>query len=106
LTNTLNIDQALACGLIINELISNAIKHAFTNCQGCSIIIGLHHRNHLIEMTIQDNGIGLPNDFDCSNTTSLGLSLVHDLVTEQLEGSITVQNHHGTFFKITFPYLT
>ena len=57
-------------------------------------------------MTIRDNGIGLPENLDWRNTDSLGLSLVYDLVTEQLEGNITLERNHGTGFKIQFTQLT
>ncbi|BAZ28300.1 signal transduction histidine kinase [Cylindrospermum sp. NIES-4074] len=102
----LNVDQAIACGLIINELISNALKHAFPNEQVGTIYIKLHTHLNSIEMTVQDNGIGLPNDLNWRNTDSLGLSLVYDLVTEQLEGTITVERNQGTVFNIQFPQLT
>ncbi|MEH1867272.1 MAG: histidine kinase dimerization/phosphoacceptor domain -containing protein [Nostoc sp.] len=102
----LNVDQAIACGLVINELISNALKHAFPNQQVGTISIALRNINNSIEMTIQDNGIGLPDNLDWTNTDSLGLSLVYDLVTEQLEGNITLERNHGTGFKIKFKQLT
>ncbi|MDZ8082443.1 MAG: PAS domain S-box protein [Nostoc sp. DcaGUA01] len=103
---SLNIDQAIACGLVINELISNALKHAFPNQQAGTIHIALRNLNNSIEMTIQDNGIGLPDNLDWRNTSSLGLSLVYDLVTEQLEGEITLERDRGTVFKIQFTQLT
>ncbi|MEH2060814.1 MAG: PAS domain S-box protein [Nostoc sp.] len=103
---SLNIDQAMACGLVINELISNALKHAFLNQQLGTISITLRNLDNSIEMTIGDNGIGLPDNLDWRNTDSLGLSLVHDLVTEQLEGDITLERNHGTVFKIQFTQLT
>ncbi|MEH2066880.1 MAG: PAS domain S-box protein [Nostoc sp.] len=103
---SLNIDQAIACGLVINELISNALKHAFPNQQAGTIRIALRNLDNRIEMTIQDNGIGLPDNLDWRNTASLGLSLVYDLVTEQLEGEITLECDRGTVFKIQFTQLT
>ncbi|WP_442942001.1 PAS domain S-box protein [Nostoc sp.] len=103
---SLNVDQAIACGLVINELISNALKHAFPNQQVGTISIDLHNIGNSIEMTIRDNGIGLPDNLDWRNTDSLGLSLVHDLVTEQLEGDITLERDRGTVFKIKFTQLT
>ncbi|MEH1969205.1 PAS domain S-box protein [Nostoc sp.] len=102
----LNVDQAIACGLVINELISNALKHAFPNQQVGTISIALRNVGNNIEMTIRDNGIGLPDNLDWRNTDSLGLSLVHDLVTEQLEGDITLERDRGTVFKIQFTQLT
>ncbi|MEH2283073.1 MAG: PAS domain S-box protein [Nostoc sp.] len=103
---SLNVDQAIACGLVINELISNALKHAFPNQQVGTISIALRNAGNSIEMTIRDNGIGLPDNLDWTNTDSLGLSLVYDLVTEQLEGDITLERNHGTVFKIKFTQLT
>jgi PAS domain S-box-containing protein len=99
----LNVDQAIACGLIINELMSNSLKYAFIHQEVGLIIISLCCISNKIEMTIQDNGIGLPNNMDWKNTESLGLSLVYDLAKEQLEGNITVECLNGTLFKISFP---
>lgn len=100
-----NVDQAMACGLIINELISNSLKHAFPHQQTGKIIISLRKLADKIEMSIRDDGIGLPDNLDWENTNSLGLSLVHDLVIEQLEGTIVIERHQGTAFKIQFPYI-
>jgi PAS domain S-box-containing protein len=102
----LDVDQAIGCGLVINELLSNSLKHAFPGQKKGKITIELRNIDNDIEMLIQDNGVGLPDNLDWSNTDSLGLSLVYDLVTEQLEGSITVERDHGTVFKIQFPNLT
>lgn len=103
----LSVDQAIACGLIINELISNALKHAFYQIDSGEISISLHKNNkHNIELIIRDNGIGLADNIDWDTTSSLGLSLVYDLATEQLEGSITIERHRGTIFKIEFSQLT
>lgn len=105
-TVSLNLDQAIACGLVINELISNSLKHAFPDAQKGTITINLHNIGDYIEMSVIDDGIGIPDHLDWNNTESLGLSLVNDLVTEQLEGSITLERNHGTVFKIQFPQLT
>ncbi len=102
----MNVDQAIACGLVINELLSNSLKHAFPGQKSGKITIDLRNIGNDIEMIIQDDGVGLPDNLDWSNTDSLGLSLVYDLVTEQIEGSITVERNHGTAFKIQFPSLT
>ncbi len=100
----LNIDQAIPCGLIVNELVSNALKYAFPGDRRGQIQIHLHTvASGQIELTIQDNGIGLPETVDWEYAQSLGLSLVHDLVVEQLEGSLSVERSGGTTFKIQFP---
>jgi two-component sensor histidine kinase len=103
----LNIDQAIACGLIINELISNSLKHAFSDAVSGEISISLYkNKNHDIEIIIRDNGIGLADNIGWNTTSSLGLSLVYDLVTEQLEGSITIERNQGTIFNIQFSQST
>ncbi len=103
----LNIDQAIPCGLIINELISNSLKHAFIDTLSGTISISLHkNKNHDIEIIIRDNGIGLADNVGWNTTPSLGLSLVYDLVTEQLEGSITIERNQGTIFNIRFSQST
>ncbi|MFO7448409.1 MAG: histidine kinase dimerization/phosphoacceptor domain -containing protein [Ignavibacteriaceae bacterium] len=96
------IDTAILCGLIINELISNSLKHAFPENRRGEIYIGLH----FIEgsgyiLIVRDNGIGFPDDLDFRNTESLGLQLVNTL-TEQLGGNIELNTNNNTEFKITF----
>lgn len=101
---TLNIDQAIPCGLVVNELISNALKYAFPDGHPGEIQVHLHTTADAeIELIIQDNGVGLPETIDWEYTQSLGLSLVRDLVIEQLEGHLMVERQAGTTFKIQFP---
>jgi two-component sensor histidine kinase/putative methionine-R-sulfoxide reductase with GAF domain len=95
------LDTAIPCGLIINELVSNALKHAFPDNRTGEIRIGLHSENDQTILTVSDNGVGFPADLDFRDTDSLGLQLVTTLV-EQLEGSIELDNREGTAFKITF----
>ena len=100
-------NYTIPCGLIINELISNSLKHAFTDSLYGVISISLHkNKNHYIEIIIRDNGIGLADNIGWNTTPSLGLSLVYDLVTEQLEGSITIERNQGTIFNIQFSQST
>lgn len=95
------LDTAIPCGLIINELVSNALKHAFPDNRKGEIRIGLHSENGQTILTVSDDGVGFPADLDFRDTDSLGLQLVTTLV-EQLEGSIELDNREGTVFKITF----
>lgn len=97
----LNIDTAIPCGLIINELISNSLKYAFVEKSNGVIYIDLHQSANEITLRIGDNGNGLPNDIDFKNTESLGLQLVNTLV-DQLEGKIALDNSKGTTFTIKF----
>ncbi len=98
----LDIDTAMPCGLILNELISNIIKYAFPNGQAGKVWIALTAYNYQqLMLRVGDNGIGIPPDLDFQDTDSLGLQLVNNLV-EQLEGTIELNNSQGTEFKITF----
>ena len=99
----LNIDTAIPCGLIINELVSNSLKHAFleTNQENeIQISITSAHDNEFT-LIVRDNGIGFPEDIDFRNTESLGLELVC-IFTEQLDGTIELDRSNGTAFVITF----
>jgi PAS domain S-box-containing protein len=99
----IGIDTAVPCGLIINELITNALKHAFPNGSGGEIRISLQTipEDQLV-ITIRDNGVGFPLTTELSQSKSLGLQLVNTLVS-QLEGVITMQHQDGTEFRLTLP---
>ncbi|MGZ4846226.1 MAG: PAS domain S-box protein [Halobacteriota archaeon] len=100
----LNVDTAIPCALIINELVSNAIKYAFPNGRSGEITIALARASGADVLTIADDGVGLPADMDTKKTESLGLQLVTGLV-DQLDGSITLDRTKGTTFIITFKSL-
>jgi PAS domain S-box-containing protein len=99
----LGVDVAVPCGLAINELVSNSLKHAFPACEeGSEICIDLYRTTDgNLLLTVSDNGIGFPKNLDFKNTESLGLQLVNTLV-DQLEGTIELDKSAGTAFKITF----
>lgn len=98
----LKIDAAIPCGLILHELLSNCIKHAFPEGRPGEIRIDLwlDPQGHLC-LLVRDNGIGLPVELDFLNTDSLGLQLVK-MLTEQLDGTIELAQDKGTAFSITF----
>jgi PAS domain S-box-containing protein len=103
-----NMDTAVPLGIIVNELVSNSLKHAFTEDQEGEIRIKLcrekindEKRKSLFSLTISDNGKGIPENFELGNHESLGLQLVNILV-DQLDGQIELKREHGTEFKITF----
>ena len=100
----LNIETAVPCGLIISELVSNGLKHAFPNEMKGSIHISLKAKGNKYELIICDNGIGLPKELVINNLESLGLLLVKNL-TDQIDGRIYINNNHGTEFKIVFKEL-
>jgi PAS domain S-box-containing protein len=99
---SLGIDTAIPCGLIINELISNSLKHAFPGNREGEIRIVFHSLNENIELIVCDNGVGLPDGMDFRNTESLGLHLVTILAEGQLRGEISVDTSKGTMFRIVF----
>jgi len=99
---SLDIDMAIPCGLLINELISNSLKHAFPDGRKGEVKIDFHSDERgTYTLTVSDNGIGFPADLDFRNTESMGLRLVMTL-TKQLEGEIQLDKNHGTTFKIMF----
>jgi len=98
----LTITTAIPCGLIINELVTNALKHAFPQERDGTITISMTPSNtDSLILTVSDTGIGFPEGIDFRNTTTLGMQLVTSLV-EQLEGTITLARSKGTTFTITF----
>lgn len=97
----LDIDSAIPCGLIINELVTNSIKYAFPDKTSGKITISFkQQKNHNI-LTIKDNGIGIPAEIDINNISTLGYDLVNAL-TDQLHGSLELNRSAGTEVKITF----
>lgn len=98
----LSIATAIPCGLIINELVSNAMKHAFPNGRSGEIWVKLATMaDHSFVLTVKDNGIGLPAEIDFRRANSLGLTLVITLVS-QLKGEVELVTEAGTEFKVTF----
>jgi two-component sensor histidine kinase len=97
----LSADMATSCGLIINELISNALKHAFNNRQEGKLWILLYQERDTCILTVGDDGIGLPQGFDFRNTDTLGMQIV-TLGVGQLQGTLELVSSHGTTWKVTF----
>ncbi len=95
-------DRAVPCGLIVNELISNALKYAFPEARRGQIVIELRAlENRRFVLTVSDNGVGLPSDLNIEEAQTLGLQLVL-MLTEQLHGSVEILRDGGTTFHITF----
>ena len=101
----LNLETAILCGLIINELVSNSLKYAFTKTEIGEVHISLNLVDNRYELVISDNGIGFPEDLDFRNADSLGLQLVNN-ITDQLDGDIELDRSLGTKFTIKFDNLT
>jgi two-component sensor histidine kinase/sensor domain CHASE-containing protein len=102
---TQGIDMAIPLGLIITEIVSNTLKHAFKSNKGQIQIELLPENDGFYLLVIRDNGIGFPEDIDFTNTDSLGMRLVVSLV-EQIEGKIELRRDNGTEFRITFKELS
>jgi two-component sensor histidine kinase len=99
----LDLDRAVPCGLIINELLSNALKHAFVNNDPGKISVSLaRYEQGAYELIVSDNGSGLPKGFDIDKASSLGLRLVKGLVERQLKGHMKVESNGGTKVTIRF----
>lgn len=97
----LDIDTAIPCGLIINELITNSLKHAFPDEKEGEISIQMSQNSEGYLLMVKDNGVGLPEDLSAKNADTLGLLLVNNLVG-QLDGKLEINQDHGTTFKIAF----
>jgi PAS domain S-box-containing protein len=106
---SLDINRAIPCGLIINELVSNSLKYAFPQVKDADtkkakkgeINIRLIANDGKVTLLVKDNGIGLPEDLDIETAESFGLQLVTTLVS-QLNGRISIKRKPGSSFKITF----
>ncbi len=99
---SLGIDTAIPCGLIINELISNALKYAFPDNRKGEIRVAFHRNKGKVELIVADNGVGLPENINLESAESLGLRLVSILVRDQLHGTVHLERDGGTEFRIVF----
>lgn len=97
----LNMNQAIPCALTINELLSNAYKHAFTGKDRGMIDISVTEQKHQIYVKVKDDGVGLPKDINLEYSDSLGMLLVHQFVA-QLESELSYQNTVGSVFSFAF----
>lgn len=102
----LDVETAMPCGLIVNELLTNSLKYAFDaeTDRTAEISVKLNKLNNLIEIIVMDNGKGIPQNYDWENAESLGLKLVNFWVKYQLAGTIELDLSLGTKFIIKFEY--
>lgn len=101
----LNMDQAITCGLVLNELLTNTFKHAFPkNCrEDGNIWISLKkRRGNTVELVVRDNGPGIPESTDLKEELSLGMLLIKNLTEKQLDGAVRLDREKGTKITITF----
>ena len=98
----LGVDQAIPVGLILNELISNALKHAFPNGRSGSLRIEGKSRDDKLDLAVIDDGVGVPEDLDARRGKSLGLEIV-EILARQLRGTWELKRDAGTIFRLSFP---
>jgi hypothetical protein len=100
----MDINSTIPCGLIVNELITNAIKHAFPENVHGKINVDFYKEEDNLKLIIRDNGVGIPEDIDIENVETLGLNLLISLVN-QLDASLKIDTANGTSIEITFKEL-
>jgi two-component sensor histidine kinase len=104
----LGLDIAVPCGLILNELITNAYKHAFPGDKpragedNCEIKVIVEQEGGVLTLTVANNGAGLPGDLDLEKSETLGLRLIK-MLSHQINGSIELDRSVGTAFRLKFP---
>jgi two-component sensor histidine kinase len=98
----LNVNTAIPCGLIVNELVSNALKHAFPDGRRGEVAVELHrNRGGEFLFRVKDDGVGFPKALDFRRTETLGMQIVVTLV-DQIDGTIEMRESGGTDFQIRF----
>ncbi len=102
-----DMDTAIPLGIIVNELVSNSLKHAFQGRDEGETLIKLYKekskgsKSTNFVLTVSDNGVGIPEDLDIEDLDSLGIQLINTLV-EQLDGELELKRNNGTEFSIRF----
>lgn len=99
---SLDIDRGIACGLILHELVTNALRHAFPGKEEGTLAVELHEVGSTVELVVEDDGVGFPEELDPTRPETLGLELIASL-TRRLDGEVRVERDDGTRFRIVFP---
>lgn len=105
----MDMERAIPCGLITNELVTNALKYAFPASKPrageleCKILVDLKFEKNEYTLTISDNGVGMPDELDLAKVNSLGMHLVNILGRHQLRGTVELNSKHGVSVRICFP---
>lgn len=99
---TLDVGLAIPCALIINELITNSLKHAFPTRVGGTIRVAFARQGSALQLQVSDDGVGLPPGFELGRATSMGFQVIRAL-TAQLDGALEVESRVGALFRVTFP---
>lgn len=101
-SSNLDVDTVVPLGLIINELVTNSLKYAFTEKNSGEIFVKLHENNEKLMLEVSDNGKGLPEGFDIQKLNSMGFQLVQNFV-RKLSAELTIQSENGTKISISIP---
>jgi PAS domain S-box-containing protein len=99
----LDMDTAMPCALLVNEIVSNAYKYAFPGLKSGTILIEMKKAGGKIDLAISDNGVGFPAEYNFEKSESLGMQLVQAL-SSQIEGDLKVSQENGSSFEVIFPY--
>jgi len=99
----IGIETAIPCGLIINEVVSNSLKYAFPNGRQGNISVNIKASGGNLEMSLADDGVGIPESINPRKTASLGIKLIYILVEHQMGGKVEIETTGGTKYKITIP---
>ncbi|MGC9516154.1 MAG: sensor histidine kinase [Methanomicrobiales archaeon] len=97
----INLDTAIPCGLIINELVTNSLKYAFPNQEEGKISVYFNSDGDEHVLKVGDDGVGLPEDLDLDKTDTLGFQLVNSLL-DQLDGKLEMETNKGTTYIMRF----
>lgn len=97
----LNVNQAVPCALIINEVVANAFEHAFTDRESGVIKVSIKIQGDQVTISIKDNGCGLPSDFEYRKSQSIGTTIIETLI-QQLEAEKKVEDKNGVLFSFSF----
>ena len=98
---TLDVEISIPLALILNELLTNSLKHAFPDGMGGKIIVELKKYDGKYKLSVSDNGIGFPEELDYHNTDTLGMLIINSL-TDQIDGELKLKINNGTKFTLTF----
>ena len=98
----IGIEKAIPAGIIVNELVSNSLKHAFPAKRKGEVAVEIHATTDAVTLIVRDDGVGLPHDWRLEESASFGLELVR-MLTETMKGSLVIEREHGTRIAIAFP---
>jgi PAS domain S-box-containing protein len=103
---TMDTKTAINCGLVLNEILTNSFKYAFTDGRDGVISISTKHQQNEIQLNVRDNGVGFPSDFQPDQDATMGMTLIHSIIKDQLDGKVRYKNNSGVHYEIRIPLNT